>query len=886
MLDQQIAEKFIGHEQEVKQFERWLQETDLNAPWILFFHDATDIPAKKGGVGKTWLVRKCLAQAQQKPEQFLTVLVDFFSVADRDPVVIATRVVNSLRQAHTQWKPVFFDEVFAEYREIIEQGKDEPDIRSRLSTALTDDLQKLDQLLNTTRKRLLVCFDTFELVEENPEAVVLSTAQVFPDHYHFRHIKVIIAGRNALDWEQPNWQGRQQEVLDVPVKSFALEEMVQFLKENCKTIEPLHPHSAQARALYERTEGRPILIGLVTDVLNKRVRTLDELLQTSPPDFESYLVVQINRLDNPINLVILFMAHIYHRFNKQLLDWLSEHSPAIKEMVQDTDTQILTEQLLELSFVRQPGSGSDVALHDEMRRLVNKYNWQGQELPEGEYRRDLSKLVIGYYKYAIAHESGERMRQIYTVEMLYHELFIDLNEGFKSFERIFYEAIDLWQTAFARSLLQETRQFLNRFSAEQNYALIGAEALLLRREENGAAALSLYRKLEQEANKHWLTTHRAGILFEKGQCYQQISQFDEAEVCYNGSLEIELAQGNEIRVATIFRNLGFISRRRGELEKAKNYYESSMAIYKKYGDRTGYADTLNIMGGLYRLQGKMNEALRYCNVSLRLREELFRLGLTTEVAVGLTLSAIGVIYLREDDLVNAEQFFKQAHDIYHHRRYKRGTASIHIRFGQIALARGDLKGAMERFIQGYQEALGIDAESEINSLNKQARVHIQEGKLEKAIPLLKKAIQRAEEAYDVYQKAESLIDLANTYERFNYHEDAVQTLRQAEDIAREYKYYYLLGQARDFRGDNMYAIEQYNSAFKYFSDYCYYMALYNPVQYEKAVRKTTDLLVKIPRAEIPVILDDFEAKWKSRDLKESDSLMLDALAEIRMLTDI
>jgi len=890
MLDRQVAERFIGHENEIEQFERWLQEKNPNAPWILFLHDATDNPAKKGGVGKTWLLRKCQAKVLQKSKQFVTVFIDFFTIADRDPVTIVRHIVESLRQLDSQWSPVFFDEVYAEYQGAIEQGKDELYFRSRLSAALMEDLQKLDQLLNTTEKYLLVYFDTFEQMEKNPEAVVLSLSGTFPDRYNFKHMKVIIAGRNAPDWEHPNWKGRQSEVLQVPVTSFKREEMVQFLKANCNTIEPLDAHSVQARALHERTEGRPILVGLVTDVLNKRIQTLDELLETPPEDFEPHLVTQINRLNEPINLVVLFMAHIYHRFNKELLDWLSEHSSAIKEMVRNTETQRLTEQLLELSFVRRPGSGDDVALHDEMRRLVNRYNWQGQEIPEGEYRQELSKLVIKYYNHIIAREPKERMRQIYTVEMLYHELFIDTNKGFDAFKQRFHKAIDLWQTAYARSMLQEAKQFSRQFTAEQNYELLAAEALLLRREENGAAALSLYGMLEQEADQHWLKVHRATILFEKGQCYQQLSKFDDAKVCYYNSLEIEKAFDNQTRVADILKNLGYVSRRSGELEKAKSYYQESMGIYKKNENWVGYADTLNIMGGVSRLQGRMNEALRYCNVALRIRQDLYNNGETTEVAVGLTLGSIGVIYLREDDLVNAEQYFSRALDIFRRRRYQRGIALIHIRFGQIALARGNLQNAMESFTQGYREALGIDVEAEINSLNKQARVYIQEGKLQKeklreALPLLQKAIQRAEKVYDVYQQAESLIDLANTYELLNQGEDAFQALRQAEAISNEYKYYYLLGLASDFRGDNRYTTEKYHEAFKYYGDYCYYMALYNPVQYEKAVRKTTDLLVKIPKEEISAILDEFQARWKSRDLKEDSGLLVEALAEIRMLTD-
>jgi len=47
------GQRFIGHTSELDTFKRWLTNTDPNAPWILFFHDAFEQPEKKGGVGKT-----------------------------------------------------------------------------------------------------------------------------------------------------------------------------------------------------------------------------------------------------------------------------------------------------------------------------------------------------------------------------------------------------------------------------------------------------------------------------------------------------------------------------------------------------------------------------------------------------------------------------------------------------------------------------------------------------------------------------------------------------------------------------------------------------------------------------------------------------------------
>ena len=885
MFEEQIAKRFIGHTKELEVFEQWLTHPD--GSWILFFHDAAKVPAKKGGVGKTWLLRKCANIAKERDKNIAVAVVDFFSVGDRDGVEVAQRIVKSLMEVHPEWSPEFFTNALAEYHEGISTKRDLNDLRDKLRTALTNDLEILDKRLVGENRQLLVFFDTYEVIEAYPTGAVLSPAYTFPDQYQFKRMGVVIAGRNAPDWEHPNWkEHRKEDVQCVPINPFTQEETVQFINDNIDIMGSLEVQSTQAQALYARTEGRPILVGLMADMLNNRVMTLNQLLEIPKNRFESYLVEQINNLEKPINWVILFMAHVYHRFNEALLNWLFDHSLGIKELMQDVQTHELSKKLLELSFVRRSGSGDNMALHDEMRRLVNKYNWTIQEQQTRLYRRELSLGAISYYLDQIDHESSEQMRQTYQVEMLYHKLYVDANEGFRFFEQHINRAIDLWQSAFARSLLQEAQQFTNDLSPDQYYSMILAEAALLSREEDNKAALKLYEKLEQEANESWLLSHHADILFHKGTSYQDMDQLDEAVDSFSRSMELETKRDNESRVATILSSLGVIARRTGNLDQAEHYYEQGIVILKKLGDLRGYANILNSLGGLYRLQGKTEEALRRCKVAWRIRKDLYEQGELSEVAVGMSLGTIGVIYLRVDDLVNAEKFFQNAFKIFERNNFKSGIAAMYNRFGQIALARNELARAMEWFQQGYKASEGVDAEAEINSLNKQGWVHVLQGQLQESIPLLEKAIERAREVNDYYQEAELLIDLADVFERLERLKQSSKYLHEAVDIARRYKYYYLLGIAEDFRGDNRYKDAEYQSAFRHFGEYCHYMALYNPVQYEKAVRKVTDQLLNVPKEEISTILDELVTQWLSFKLDEKSSDLLNALGEIRMLIDL
>ena len=302
----------------------------------------------------------------------------------------------------------------------------------------------LDQQLADEQRSLLVFFDTFELIEQNPTIAILNFSGTFPDNYQFNRMGVVIASRNDLDWSHRNWRGREKEVLRVAIAPFSRQEMIEYLQ--AESIYSMHTQPEQILALYERTEGRPILVGLVADVLNHRVMTVNDLIAVPQPDFESYLVSQINQLENPLNWVILFMAHVYHRFNATILDWILRES-SLKDVVQEVSQQYLVEMLPTLSFVRGSDSSGTFVLHDEMRRLVTRYCWTLQDADQ-TYRKEISRCMIGYYEEQIAHTQSEQERHAYAVEMLYHTLFLDSNSGWKYFEERFSSALNLFKDVF------------------------------------------------------------------------------------------------------------------------------------------------------------------------------------------------------------------------------------------------------------------------------------------------------------------------------------------------------------------------------------------------------------------------------------------------------
>lgn len=880
MYKQQRMSNFIGRNKEVDTFISWLNNT--NAPWILYIHDAAEEIDKKGGVGKTWLLRRCAEIVRQQYPDTTIVMADFFNIGDRDRIFLAEKILSGLSSLYPGWQPDAFLEAASQIRkyDILpspqSEEASESSIRESATIALASDLQRLDLSLTEQSKTLLVFLDTYEVIEDNPVVAVLRRTQTFPDNYQFQSMRVVIAGRNQLDWQHPNWQGREQEVQVMALAPFDLEEMREYIE--AESIYDIPPHSDTFRALYQRTEGRPIIIGLAIDVLNNRILTINDMLSVSRTEFEQYLVPQINKLENPLNWVILFMAHVYHRFNITLLEWILQ-SVSLNEPVRPIRRDELAEFLPQLSFVRRPDVGDDFVLHDEMRRLVTRYCWVTLD-PDRRFRKDISRSIIAYYEDKLAVTTNEQERQGHIIENLYHHLYVDLNEGLEYYHKQFFQALEFLKTASARLLLQETQNFLPFMSLAQRNEFQLTEVRLYRTEDNPAAALEVLQQISQNADPQWYEENKSIIFLEEGRNYVKQSKLAQAADSYMRSLEIELGRGDKLQCAKLFNNLGFTCRRRGQFTAALEYHEQSIALYKDLGRQSDYAHVLGNISNVYRLQGKIEEALRRCKIAWHIRKELAKEGKIPETLVGMSEQALGIIYLDSGDIMEAELHFKMAHDIFLRTNYKVGIATIYNHFGQFQINKGELAEALEWVKKSEEASKEIDTEQYIVSFNKQGRIKALQHEWKEALPLFELAISIARSVPAYYQLTESLIDLAKAFLSLEQPELVFQYLNDAEEIATREHYQLLLGVIEQIRAEYFYLNKDYDTAFNHFTLYCHHMAQYNTTELSIAVRRSTDALMGAPKDIKPIVTRKMVDYWNTHQLAKDHPELINAIEEI------
>lgn len=879
--------QFIGRDKELDLYRQWLK--DPNAHGILYFYDVDSDPEKKGGIGKTWLLQRCIEITRTEHPELAVVSVDFFHIADRNGQKIAERLYARLKQTYPAWSADSFAKALKE------QPADLAQSRKILAQALRSDLQELDDYLDRTYPAmpyaLVLVLDTFEVIRENPSVAVLSPSQTFPDNYGFRHIRFLIAGRYAINWEQPNWQGHEDEVQSVALEPFNIDETARYMQS--WWIE-LAPDSPEAMALRDRTEGRPILLGLVKDIVGHNIKPLKDLVfkdikkgkdpKKSLEAFKEYLVSQLSYLDippdedGPIKWTLLFMAHAYHRFNTSLLQWMLEC--ANLDFLVNVKDQMRLEALPHLSFVRRATDESgDFTLHDEMRSMIVKYCWHHIDGTKKEIRREVSRCVIRYYEKELEQEHDELARQTYIAQILYHKAFVNASDGLQYFTTYFPNAIDRWQGAYARLLLQQMWEFKQELSPYQRAGLLMAEARLDLKEGERETALGSFKQLLGEADRQWAKEHRAELLYNVGEGHLAMSQFSQASEQFNEALQILESTGdNQKLVAAILNSRGYMARRQGELDKAVSDYQKSIAIYKELSQQPKHrdelpelqrelADVYNNLSNVYKFLGEIDKALTCCQTGLQIRKRLARNGEGSGTAVGISHSTLASIYLYDSKIADAEKHFQSALNIFIPANNRSRLAECYNGFGLIQLRMDRLDDAILYFRKASENAAHVNEEAQITSLSRQGHALALRGEYEHARGFFEDAITLAESVGASYQVVQARMGQTRVLASLQEHALSSQELAQAITLATQHKYRRLLGTIEKLQGELAYQQKKYADAFEHYAKYCHTMAEYNAVEYRDARRFVIDELLNVEETSVAAqALDSLRAYWQGQQL--------------------
>ena len=804
----------------------------------------------------------------------LVITNDLFNVADRDAVSIAMKISLNLKERFPDWDHQIFSDAFADYNQAMQNQSDVIIKKDALVNLFVEKMKIFEDKLNLNDGILLV-FDSFEVIEVNPLVSVLRAYQLFPDDYGISKIRFLVAGRSMPDWTHPNWINRDKELKLVELKPFSEKEMIEYLGLVLNVNESSSWTSEQVESLHLRTSGRPIFIGLVSDVLNKRIMTLDEILKINSKDFSTVLVSQINNFENPISWIVLFMAHVSHRFNAELLSLIFSKSN-LKDLFsfpEATNPDNLLRELRKLSFVRQLGDINEYVLHDEMTRLVNQFCWNFQD-PDGKVRRELSLIAVEYYDSLTNSEENLQLRDAYIVEALYHNLYLNLDEGVNYYRENISRALSNSDYSFANALLREVLKYEHLMSFNHKSILLMTQARLLLDQGDFEAAL---RKLKSLGNYSEMLVDVQEYYFLRGTAYMRANDFSNAVLDFNEFISNSKNQ-NSMQHAEVLNRLGYVYRRQGYLDKAMRFYETSLEIYKNTSNQRGYAGALTNIANIYRIRGDIEEALRMGKIALRFRRELNKIGGVSEQEVALSLTALGLVYFDREEVIEAEKYYREAFEIYSRTANRRGIASIYNRLSEIKLLRGDWEQALSLSDYAYAISSGVFVEIQMNSLYLKGLIFESQKKISDSKEAFLTSLEYCKKIGEGYFQVKNLIGLASL--EIQTDKTSLEYLSVAEKIVYENNYNVFIGEIEFLRGEYELSVDNVRQAFRHFGAACRNIALHNEIQYPKALRKITDLLLDLPKPILASTADMLISYWIDHKMDTKYPEFVEACSEV------
>jgi hypothetical protein len=467
-------EVWPGRDQEHALFLRWLAQTGAGEPWVLSIHDAVPAsdPERRGGYGKSWLLRSWVVLARQRFPHLPIVHVDGLSAADQDGLEITQRVVAHLQAAYAPWQAHAFAERLAmlnarsQWKVDSRHGPVDPELWRALRMALAQDLQALEPLLPAQGPTLLLVYDSCELLTASPQLMGLTPDQPFPERFGLPRVKVLFASRQPFNYYRPLWEGREREVFSLTLSPWSVAQIQQvLLRAGVVSLREEPSPCSLSERLAALTGGDPALVSLACDLLAQGWLRLTELDRLDSAAFGERFAAWLFALEKPQAWWLLVLAHVVPGASEPgvALPWLADLLdllPADPALGVGASAAALRAALSVLSAVRMSSTGESVTLVEEVRRLVLRYGWERQD-PDRRFRRELSRAVLRLCERELQTEQelARPTWQARQVLLLFHHLCVDLEEGWQRGKHLFIEALTHGDQGLACRLLETLCQF-------------------------------------------------------------------------------------------------------------------------------------------------------------------------------------------------------------------------------------------------------------------------------------------------------------------------------------------------------------------------------------------------------------------------------------------
>lgn len=185
---------------------------------------------------------------------------------------------------------------------------------------------------------------------------------------------------------------------------------------------------------------------------------------------------------------------------------------------------------------------------------------------------------------------------------------------------------------------------------------------------------------------------RAGALYNIGDIYFDLYDFETARENHAAALPIWRRLGNRFKEAATLNNLGHDLKLMAELQEALAHYNQAIEIWRELGTIEEEANTLHNRARCYAALGRPREAIDELYGALELWERL-----DNGPRTAFTLTALGGLLQKEGNLEEASAHLNRALEL--RRNDPLGRAITRVELGEVYLQQGDVETARRVFTE-------------------------------------------------------------------------------------------------------------------------------------------------------------------------------------------
>ncbi len=273
----------------------------------------------------------------------------------------------------------------------------------------------------------------------------------------------------------------------------------------------------------------------------------------------------------------------------------------------------------------------------------------------------------------------------------------------------------------------------------------------------------------------------AMLLNDMGIIAEKRGQWERAIEFYQQAIKVNEKMGNIRGLAATWTNLGNVYQLMGQWERAIEFHQKAGKGLEKVGDLHGLAITWNNLGEVYRRKGKWEQAIEFYQQAIEGYEKVDDIH-----GLAKAWDNLGSVYMQQGQWERAIEFHQKAGKSLEKVGDLHGLAITWKNLGEVYR----MKSQWEQAIEFYQKA--IEVSEQMGDLHGLAQIWhglgqvcTDKGQWERAIGFYQKAIEVYEEASDLHGLARTWGNLSSVYIQQGQWEQAIEFLQKAIEIMEE-----------------------------------------------------------------------------------------------------